>query len=57
MADVTTTTNVAPLAALAQTVALGLPFVISGGLKSVHDLTLWRWFRQVPLPAAVDEPM
>jgi MFS family permease len=40
-----------PLAALAQTVALGLPFVISGTLKSVYDLTLWRWFRHVPLPA------
>jgi MFS family permease len=39
-----------PLAALAQTIALGLPFVISGALKSVYDLTLWRWFRHVPLP-------
>jgi MFS family permease len=44
-----------PLAALAQTVALGLPFVISGGLKSVYDLTLWRWFRHVPLPDSVKE--
>ena len=46
-----------PLAALAQTVALGLPFVISGGLKSVYDLTLWRWFRHVPLPEPVQEPV
>jgi MFS family permease len=46
-----------PLAAAAQTVALGLPFVISGGLKSVYDLTLWRWFRHVPVPDAVREPV
>jgi MFS family permease len=44
-----------PLAALAQTIALGLPFVISGGLKSCYDLTLWRWFRHVPLPDPVEE--
>ena len=44
-----------PLAALAQTIALGLPFVISGALKSVYDLTLWRWFRHVPLP--MNEPV
>jgi MFS family permease len=46
-----------PLAALAQTVALGLPFVISGTLKSVYDLTLWRWFRHVPLPDPVKDPV
>jgi MFS family permease len=46
-----------PLAALAQTVALGLPFVISGTLKSVYDVTLWRWFRHVPLPDAAREPV
>ena len=45
-----------PLAALAQTVALGLPFVIGGGIKSVYDVTLWRWFRRVPLPEPVKEP-
>jgi MFS family permease len=45
-----------PLAAVAQTVALGLPFLISGGLKSVYDLTLWRWFRDVPLPDPATEP-
>ena len=38
-----------PLAALSQTVALGLPFVIGGGIKSIYDVTLWRWFRHVPL--------
>jgi MFS family permease len=46
-----------PLAALAQTIALGLPFVISGGLKSVYDLTLWRRFRHVSLPETVREPV
>jgi MFS family permease len=45
-----------PLAALAQTIALGLPFVISGSLKSIYDVTLWRWFRHVPLPGPVREP-
>ena len=25
-------------------------FVIAGGLKSVYDVLLWRWFRHVPLP-------
>jgi MFS family permease len=46
-----------PLAALAQTIALGLPFVISGTLKSVYDVTLWRWFRHVPLPDPANEPV
>jgi hypothetical protein len=45
-----------PLAAFAQSIALGLPFVISGCLKSVYDLTLWRWFRHVPLPRTAREP-
>jgi predicted MFS family arabinose efflux permease len=45
-----------PLAAFTETIALGLPFVISGGLKSAYDLTLWRWFRHVPLPDPVKEP-
>jgi MFS family permease len=44
-----------PLAALAQTVALGLPFVIGGGIKSVYDVTLWRWFSRVPLPEPAKE--
>jgi MFS family permease len=47
-----------PLAVAAQQVAVGLPFVIAGGIKSAYDLTLWRWFRRVPLPAdtLVEEP-
>jgi hypothetical protein len=32
-----------------QTAQLGLPFIISGVLKSAYDLTLWRMFRSVPL--------
>lgn len=32
-----------------QGVALGLPLVVAGGIKSVYDVALWRWFRQVPV--------
>jgi predicted MFS family arabinose efflux permease len=32
-----------------QSVTLGLPFFIAGGLKSVYDLVLYAWFRKVPL--------
>jgi MFS family permease len=37
-----------------QTVASGLPFVLSGGLKIAYDVALWVMFRKVPLdrPAA-----
>jgi MFS family permease len=38
------------LAGVSQSVAFGLPFVLAGGIKSVYDLVLWRWFRTVPLP-------
>jgi len=38
-----------PVAAAAQSVALGLPFVLSGAIKAGYDLTLWAWFRRVPL--------
>ncbi|HKA03842.1 MAG TPA: MFS transporter [Acidimicrobiales bacterium] len=44
-----------PLAAVAQQIAVGLPFVISGGIKTAYDLTLWRWFRRVPLPGPLAE--
>lgn len=33
-------------------VALGLPLIIGGALKAGYDLTLWRIFRRVPMPAA-----
>ena len=37
------------LAGAAQQIALGAPFVIAGTLKIGYDLTLWAWFRRVPL--------
>lgn len=37
------------------TVTAGSPFLIAGLLKSVYDLTLWRWFRTIPL-ATEGEP-
>jgi MFS family permease len=39
------------LAGAAQSVALGLPFVIAGSIKSTYDLILWRWFAHVEIPA------
>ena len=38
------------LAGVAQHVALGLPLLIAGTIKSIYDLTLWSWLRHVPLP-------
>jgi hypothetical protein len=38
------------LAGVSQSIAFGLPFVLAGGIKSVYDLVLWRWFRTMPLP-------
>ena len=38
------------LAAAALSLTAGAPFVIAGVLKSVYDLTLWSWFRTIPLP-------
>jgi MFS family permease len=37
------------LAAATLTLAAGAPFLIAGVLKSVYDLTLWGWFRTIPL--------
>jgi predicted MFS family arabinose efflux permease len=37
------------LGGVLQQVALGLPLVIAGGVKSTYDLVLWSWFRHVPL--------
>jgi len=47
----------AVLAGAAQSIALGFPFVIAGTLKSVYDVTLWRWFRHVPLPEQQEAPL
>jgi hypothetical protein len=35
------------LAGAAQALALGLPFLVAGGIKTVYDLALWRSFRDV----------
>ena len=37
------------LAGVAQTMGLGAPFLVSGVLKGIYDVSLWRWFRRVPL--------
>ena len=37
------------LAGLAAGIAQGAPFLLAGALKSGYDLTLWAWFRRVPL--------
>jgi predicted MFS family arabinose efflux permease len=37
------------LAGVAQQVALGLPFVIAGGVKAAYDVAIWSWFRRVPI--------
>lgn len=38
------------LAGAAESIALGLPFLLAGSIKSVYDLILWRWFSHVELP-------
>jgi MFS family permease len=38
------------LAGASQAVALGLPFLLAGVIKTGYDLALWRWFRHLPLP-------
>jgi MFS family permease len=41
------------LAGVSQSIAFGLPFFLAGGIKTLYDVVLWRWFRSVPL---LDEP-
>jgi MFS family permease len=38
------------LAGVSQSIAIGLPFFLAGGIKSLYDIVLWRWFRTVPIP-------
>jgi len=38
------------LAGAALTFTAGAPFIIAGIIKSIYDLTLYGWFRTVPLP-------
>ena len=40
----------AALAGVAQRIALGLPFLIGGGLKAAYDAALYVWFRRVRVP-------
>jgi MFS family permease len=37
----------------AQVLGAGLPFLLSGAIKTGYDLTLWTWFRHVRLPEPV----
>ena len=37
------------LAGLTQQVAVGLPFLIGGGIKCAYDVAVWAWFRRVPI--------
>ncbi len=37
------------LAGAAQQVALGMPFLLGGGIKIAYDLAIWSWFRRVPI--------
>ena len=42
------------LAGLAQSVALGLPFLLAGAIKGIYDVILWRWFSGEELPEEHD---
>ena len=44
-----------PLAGILMQTAQGLPFLISGLLKVAYDLTLWNWFRRIPLPSETSD--
>jgi MFS family permease len=37
------------LAGLTAHLALGAPFLLAGAIKSGYDLSLWAWFRRIPL--------
>jgi hypothetical protein len=45
------------LAGASQSIAFGLPFFLAAGIKSVYDLVLWRWFRNVPIPRETQDAM
>ncbi len=44
-----------PVASALSGIALGLPFAVAGSIKVLYDLTLWAWFRRVPLPGERDD--
>lgn len=37
------------LAGVGQALGSGIPFLVAGVIKAAYDLTLWAWFRRVPL--------
>lgn len=39
-----------------QSAAMGLPFILAGGLKVAYDLALWATFRKVPLHEPLSAP-
>ncbi len=44
-----------PVASALSGNSLGLPFAVAGSIKVLYDLTLWAWFRRVPLPGERDD--
>ena len=44
------------LAGAAESLAPGAPFLVSGVLKGIYDVSLWLWFRRVPLSEEDDRP-
>ncbi len=42
------------LAGVSQQLAVGLPFLVGGGLKIVYDILIWQHFRGVPLDGGED---
>ena len=38
-----------------QQLALGLPFLLGGGIKIVYDIALWLQFRRVPMAHRHDD--
>jgi predicted MFS family arabinose efflux permease len=44
------------LAGVVQQIALGLPFVIAGGVKAAYDVAIWSWFRRVPIEQGEQAP-
>jgi predicted MFS family arabinose efflux permease len=44
------------LVGVVQQIALGLPFVIAGGVKAAYDVAIWSWFRRVPIEQGEQAP-
>jgi MFS family permease len=39
-----------------QSLGAGLPFAVAGVLKTIYDVALWRWFKDVELPTPAQVP-